>query len=246
MHHPRDGGLRQAVRLPLLHESLDHALAAHFPVNDRLTVDRERRACRVPDRRVPGSLAGDTAGMSVHSPVADGELDVAIVGAGAAGTYLGYGLLQARPDWRIAIFERSDRIGGRLWSVKVDGLAKPIELGGMRYMTGHRLVDGIVTELGLETRDFDPAAEPERMFLRGVVAPSGGADPAASAGYDLPAGERGRSPDDLTEAAFLSIVPQTHELDDAGWRHLRATASFGQRPLTDWSIVSSSATTGWP
>ncbi|HET9755371.1 MAG TPA: NAD(P)-binding protein [Candidatus Limnocylindrales bacterium] len=72
-------------------------------------------------------------------PTDRGELDVAIVGAGAAGTYLADRLLQARPDWRIAIFERSNRIGGRLWSVKVDGLAHPIELGGMRYMSGHRL-----------------------------------------------------------------------------------------------------------
>jgi protoporphyrinogen oxidase len=62
----------------------------------------------------------------------DGELDVAIVGAGAAGTYLAYRLIQARPDSRIAIFERSSRIGGRLWSVRVDGLPAPIELGGMR------------------------------------------------------------------------------------------------------------------
>ncbi len=56
-------------------------------------------------------------------PLDHGELDVAIVGAGAAGTYLGYWLIRARPDWRIAIFERLNRIGGRLWTVKVDGLA---------------------------------------------------------------------------------------------------------------------------
>ena len=101
--------------------------------------------------------------------VRDDELDVAIVGAGAAGTYLAYRLIQARPDWRIAIFERSSRIGGRLWSVKVDGLAHPIELGGMRYMSGHRLVQSVVDELGIETRAFDPADQPERTFLRGAI-----------------------------------------------------------------------------
>src|SRR6187200_3202326 len=82
--------------------------------------------------------------------VAD-ELDVAIVGAGAAGTYLAYRLIQARPAAQIAVFERSQRVGGRLWSVKVDGLDQPIELGGMRYMTGHALVQSVVTELGIET-----------------------------------------------------------------------------------------------
>lgn len=70
-----------------------------------------------------------TPGMTRPPTPPDGaELDVAIVGAGAAGTYLAYRLIQARPDWRIAIFERSTRIGGRLWSVRVDGLPHPIEL----------------------------------------------------------------------------------------------------------------------
>jgi monoamine oxidase len=176
-------------------------------------------------------------------PVAsgDGDLDVAVVGAGAAGTYVAYRLLQARPDWRIAVFERLSRIGGRLWSVKVDGLAKPIELGGMRYMTGHRLVHAIVEELGLESRPFDPAEEHERTVLRGVIGESTD-DPEGGGGYDLPEGEQGRSASDLLAGAFLRIVPQARELDDAGWRRLRATASFGGRRLTDWSNAEAVAT----
>lgn len=169
------------------------------------------------------------------------ELDVAIVGAGAAGTYLAYRLIQARPDWRIAIFERSNRIGGRLWSVKVDSLAHPIELGGMRYMSGHRLVQSVVDELGIEARAFDPAEEPERTFLRGVIGRSTD-DPEGGRGYDLPAGEAGRSAVDLMTGAFLKIVPQARELDEAGWRRHRATATFGGRALTDWSIAEAVAT----
>lgn len=174
-------------------------------------------------------------------PPDHGELDVAIVGAGAAGTYLGYRLIRARPDWRIAIFERSDRIGGRLWSVKVDGLAHPIELGGMRYMSGHRLVQSVVDELGIKTRDFDPTEQPERTFLRGIVGHSPD-DPDGGRGYDLPAGEAGRSASDLMRDAFLRIVPQARELDEAGWRRQRATATFDGRPLTDWSIDEAVAT----
>jgi monoamine oxidase len=171
----------------------------------------------------------------------DGELDVAIVGAGAAGTYLGYRLIQARPDWRIAIFERSNRVGGRLWSVKVDGLAHPIELGGMRYMSGHPLVQSVVDELGIETRAFDPADQPERTFLRGIVG-RGPDDPGGGRGYDLPAGEAGRSASDLMRSAFLEIVPQARELNEAGWRRHRGKATFGGRPLTDWSIDEAVAT----
>jgi len=171
----------------------------------------------------------------------DDELDVAIVGAGSAGTYLAYRLIQARPDWRIAIFERSTRIGGRLWSVKVDGLAHPIELGGMRYMSGHPLVQSVVDELGIETRAFDPADQPERTVLRGVIGLSTD-DPEGGRGYDLPAGEAGRSAGDLMRGAFLKIVPQARELDEAGWRRHRATATFGGRELTDWSLDDAVAT----
>ncbi len=174
-------------------------------------------------------------------PLDDGEIDVAIVGAGVAGTYLADRLIRARPDWRIAIFERSNRIGGRLWTVKVDGLAYPIELGGMRYMSGHRLVQSVVDELGIETRAFDPAEQPERTFLRGVIGRSLD-DPEAGRGYDLPAGEAGRSASDLMSDAFMKIVPQARELDEAGWRRHRATATFGGRPLTDWSIDEAVAT----
>jgi monoamine oxidase len=170
-----------------------------------------------------------------------GELDIAIVGAGAAGTYIGYRLIQARPDWRIAIFERSKRIGGRLWTVKVDGLEHPIELGGMRYMSGHPLVQAVVDELGIETRAFDPAEQPERTFLRGVVGSSPD-DPGGGRGYDLPAGEAGRSASDLMRGAFLEIVPHARELDEAGWRQHRAMASFGGRALTEWSIDEAVAT----
>ena len=178
--------------------------------------------------------------MPAH-PLGDAELDVAIVGAGAAGTYLGYRLIQARPDWRIAIFERSNRIGGRLWTVKVDGLEHPIELGGMRYMSGHRLVQSVVDEMRVETRAFDPAEQPERTVLRGVVGSSPD-DPDGGRGYDLPAGETGRSASDLMRGAFLEIVPQARELDKAGWRRHRATATFRGRPLTDWSNADAVAT----
>jgi monoamine oxidase len=172
---------------------------------------------------------------------ADDELDVAIVGAGAAGTYLAYRLIKARPDWRISIFERSTRVGGRLWSVPVEGLAHPIELGGMRFMSGHRLLQAVVDELAIKTRFFDPADQPERTFLRGVIGQSPD-DPEGGRGYDLPAGEAGRSANELIHRAFLEIVPQARELDEAGWRRQRATATFGGRALTDWSIDEAVAT----
>ena len=125
--------------------------------------------------------------------------------------------------------------------MSVDGLPHPIELGGMRYMSGHPLVQSVVDELGIETRAFDPAEQPERTFLRGVIGRSPD-DPEGGRGYDLPAGEAGRSAGDLMRGAFLKIVPQARELDEAGWRRHRATATFGGRALTDWSIAEAVAT----
>ncbi|HET9755370.1 MAG TPA: FAD-dependent oxidoreductase [Candidatus Limnocylindrales bacterium] len=37
-------------------------------------------------------------------------------------------------------------------------------------------------------------------------------------------------------------MPEARELDEAGWRRHRATATFGGRPLTDWSIDEAVAT----
>jgi monoamine oxidase len=169
------------------------------------------------------------------TPRDDSELDVAIVGAGVAGTYLALQLIKARPEWRVVVFERSQRIGGRLWSMHVDGLAKPIELGGMRFMSGHRLVQSVVDELGIEARDFDPTGQPERTVLRGVVGASTD-DAAGGRGYELPTGEAGRSASDLMGAAFRRIVPRVNDLDEAGWRRERATARLSGRPLIDWSL----------
>lgn len=168
-------------------------------------------------------------------------LDVAIVGAGAGGTYLADRLAGARPTWTIGVFERSSRIGGRLRSVRVDGLAHPIELGGMRYLTSHPRVHSVVTELAIPTRPFDARARPERSYLRGRIG-GGPSDPMAGAGYDLPKEERDRSAIDLTVDAFERIVPGARDIAPADWPTTRATARYLDRPITEWSLEDALAT----
>ncbi len=116
-------------------------------------------------------------------------LDLAVIGGGAAGTWVARTAKRARPSWSVALFERHARVGGRLRSVHVAGLDHPIELGGMRYLSSHRRVQAIVAQLGIETRPFDPHGGPERSFLRGVFG-DGATDPNAGAGYALPAVEQ--------------------------------------------------------
>jgi 3-oxoacyl-[acyl-carrier-protein] synthase III/monoamine oxidase len=86
------------------------------------------------------------------------DYDVAIVGGGIAGIYCGWRLLsnlQDSPklrDWagasgrlKVAVFELSDRVGGRLLSARSPKFPNTVcELGGMRYTDEHRLVASLV------------------------------------------------------------------------------------------------------
>src|SRR5438105_2847115 len=99
-------------------------------------------------------------------------LDVAIVGGGVSGVYSGWRLLRdATPASRrqhIVVFEGGERVGGRLLSpVPPDMPATHVELGGMRYMSRHLLVSGLVKLFGFATTPM-PVAEAENIaYLRG-------------------------------------------------------------------------------
>jgi monoamine oxidase len=163
------------------------------------------------------------------------HVDLAVIGGGAAGTYVAQRMRAVRPDWSIALFERTERIGGRLRSMRVAGLDHPIELGGMRFLASHRHVQDVVTAMGIQTHPFDTTGGSERSFLRGHFG-AGSEDPSAGAGYDLPEGERGRSALELLLAAFERIVPGAADLDGPGWTRTRATHEYLDRPLTDWAM----------
>jgi monoamine oxidase len=82
------------------------------------------------------------------------DVDVAIVGAGVGGLYSGYRLLtgaydaaDGAPPATVAIFELSDRIGGRLESVVLPGMAIAGELGGMRYMPSQEIVTTLIEKV---------------------------------------------------------------------------------------------------
>lgn len=165
----------------------------------------------------------------------DMELDLAIIGGGVAGTSVAWAAQQVRPDWSISVFERTNRIGGRLRSVRVDGLEYPIELGGMRYITSHRRFAGLVDQFELSTHPFDPNGARDRSYLRGVIS-AGADDPEAGRGYGLAASNRGQSADDLLRQAFERIVPGFSGLDHDGYAARRATDRFQGRRLTDWPI----------
>jgi monoamine oxidase len=162
--------------------------------------------------------------------------DLAIVGAGVAGTYVAYSMRRTRPDWGIALFERSRRIGGRLRSLRPDGLiGRPLELGGMRYHTGQPIVTELVESLGLATRPLPLAHGENRYHLRNH-ATTAADEERAGAGYDLAADERGRSASQLLSIACERIVPGLAELDMNDWNVTCRQLRHLDRPLHEWSI----------
>ncbi|WP_375501215.1 NAD(P)-binding protein [uncultured Nostoc sp.] len=113
-------------------------------------------------------------------------LDVAIIGGGVSGVYSAWRLMCCNPStskilktWaekraddklKIGVFERSDRIGGRLLSLVPPGMPNlRAELGAMHYVPTQTLIRSLVeNKLRLKSYDF-PANKPENIvYLRGV------------------------------------------------------------------------------
>ena len=145
------------------------------------------------------------------------EVDVAVVGGGIGGVYTAWRLLtsgspvglagswaKARGGLKVALFEGSDRIGGRLLSARSPLLPETTaEIGGMRYVVSgkdaakgpQQLVQGLVEKvLKLPVHDQTVDVDTNIAFLRGRLLRSD----ALGAPLGLPYWF------DPTEAAWLS------------------------------------------
>ncbi len=146
-------------------------------------------------------------------------LDIAIVGAGIGGCLLAYRLArhreragELRPE-RVALFERTHRVGGRLWSVPM-GEGLHADLGAMRLHRGLRQVLGVVQEAGLASDlvPFDFGRPENPVHVRGRSLRQRHLTDAARLPYDLADGERDLSPGDLVLRAANTLVPGFGEL----------------------------------
>jgi monoamine oxidase len=92
-------------------------------------------------------------------------LDTAVVGAGVGGLYTTWRLLACgQPPDGIGVFEASERVGGRLFSVSKPGTPGiAAEFGEMRFLASHTLITSIATKFDLATREF-PAGGPENIL----------------------------------------------------------------------------------
>ena len=87
-------------------------------------------------------------------------MDAVVIGAGAAGLAAASRLAEKGAD--VTVLEARDRIGGRVWTVRPDRLAVPVELGA-EFMHGEtKEVDALVQRAGLVL-----CAVPGRVPVRG-------------------------------------------------------------------------------
>ncbi|MFB6143623.1 MAG: flavin monoamine oxidase family protein [Halorientalis sp.] len=192
------------------------------------------------------------------------DLDVAVVGAGASGLYTAARLLASDDgpfsDPAVEVFERADRIGGRLHSVTLPGLDETGELGGMRYRPdSHRIVASLVEDVfsdRLEPAPF-PLGDPANhlRYLRGQRFPADAwrqaqrADDRFQTRYDLPEDAQGFSPGQLFRKVIHDVLRADPWFREAYGDRLRSTGPFEYHVDLDrreWNDVKTSLTYQFP
>lgn len=158
------------------------------------------------------------------------DLDIAIVGAGMAGLYATWRLLEAgtKPD-RIGLFEADGRLGGRVLTVRPpQDETFALDLGAHSFHSSHGIVAGLVAQLGLNVTRCTGQAPSTMVNLRGrtlsnaEIARRYFRKPFA---YDVSAYLQRRGPARILRKA-LAGMPR----DESGQRRL------GGRPLADWAL----------
>lgn len=149
------------------------------------------------------------------------NLDVAVVGGGVSGAYSAWRLQKEKgAKAKIALFEYSDRIGGRLYTITMPGLPHvKAEVGGMRYIPDeHIMVADLVKHLKLPTKDF-PMGAPAPVgsncnifYLRGKHLRLHELDDPAKVPYNLAWSERGLGPTNLQVQVMNNIYPNLGSL----------------------------------
>lgn len=166
------------------------------------------------------------------------SIDYAVIGAGIAGTYCAWRLQKALGKKRkIVLFEHSNRIGGRLLTIRFPKSKLKAELGGMRYMPvqkvegtdetiGHPIFSWLVEkEFRLETEDFpmgyiddEEWGENNYVYFRGQHLKIKDLKvPEKSKVFNLDWSERGKSPNMLQEHVQKILVPGADKLNLQQW-----------------------------
>ena len=174
-------------------------------------------------------------------------LDVAIVGAGMSGLYSAWRLLNdpSARTRRVTVFEASGRVGGRLLSLQPPGMPQTrCELGGMRYMTRHRLVAALVAQFQLPTEPMPVGQDSNIAYLRGQLLRQSQLGQADQIPYHLRSVEKNVLAGNLLMYALAQILPNCQTLaalDFALLQQEMRTATFDGVPLHElgfWNVLA--------
>ena len=176
--------------------------------------------------------------MAERDPGDDREqIDIAIVGAGVAGTYCGWRLQAAQNGRNAVLFEMSDRIGGRLLSVDMPGIPGVIgELGGMRFLNLQRMVSSLTEYLGLPISDFPMGGPQNISTLRSLRLRNAVFEYPQLVPYRLLPGEQGLGPGDLLVKAIKTVIPNATSLTPQEWEKVKQTATWNNDFLYNWGL----------
>ncbi len=155
------------------------------------------------------------------------EYDLAIVGGGIAGLYC---CLRAHPDKKVALFEGTHRIGGKIETVSMAGFNA--EYGAMRFDPVRQFMMGrLIQELELETEPFPEYNSPSVTKRRTI--------------YDLAPAEKELSTLELMQAAMQRVLGKSEEelfaLTEAELEHFRREGLHGDKYLWQqglWNVFS--------
>jgi monoamine oxidase len=184
------------------------------------------------------------------------SVDVAIVGGGVAGLYVGWRMLThggdspelselaaKRPGGKlnVTLFESDRRVGGRLLSVAPPGMPNlRAELGGMRFLSTHKMVRDLATELRLPIRQF-PVNQPNNLaYLRDRRIFVG--ELPTKAPYNLRPEERRRTIGELMLMAITRVVQTLFpgrdptKLTPAEWLRFKQEARWRGTPIYMWGF----------
>ncbi|WP_225768793.1 FAD-dependent oxidoreductase [Inquilinus sp. Marseille-Q2685] len=175
----------------------------------------------------------------------DGVIDCAIIGGGMGGVYSAWRLATAPeskvPAAGIHLFEMSDRIGGRLDTVRLPGMPHvPAELGGMRIMTSQSLVMGLVQRLGFKTEPFPMGGKQNLAYLRSHRFQVGQYGDASVVPYWLTGEELGKPPSKLVVQAIETVIPGASSMSNEELRKACAAATLNGFPLRQhgfWQVL---------
>jgi monoamine oxidase len=185
--------------------------------------------------------------------MAEDILDVAVIGGGVSGVYTAWRLLTEGDKRKVAVFEASSEVGGRLLSVVPPEIPfMTAELGGMRILPAVQpRINALLYYLNktappggkIEMYDF-PVDEPENIsYLRGIyLRLKDFTEEPEKVPYDLSFQEFGKTATQIVLYALDQIVPGVTDkgLTEEQRQEMCRNAEFAGKPLWQqgfWQVL---------